>query len=290
MKQSAALPRNIFWNGDGATSPWFSRAGHRVAKLRLAGFRKILEEHRYKVRPLGKRPLDDQSWTAVQGNLIAAIKAAEKPLAVFAYNDFDAALVMGACVSAGLQVPDDIAILGTDDNELVVHSLNVPLSSVRHDLDTIGYEGAALLDILMRGEKPATLIHVIPPRGIATRTSTDTFAVNHPGVRTALQFIKDNLHRSIGVDEIATAAGVSRRTLEEAFQKEIGRTVHEKVMHLRVGHAQELLLTTNSSVQDIAAQTGFCNAPHMHRLFKKYYGYTPRACRTGSAKGHQSAI
>ena len=260
---------------------WFSRVHHHVAQLRLAGFESALKEHDFRVRPLlGKRCSLRQQWGTMHANLVEALLSAPKPLAAFAFNDFDAALVIDACRAAGCRVPDEVAVLGVDNNDLVVNSLHVPLSSVRLDLDRIGYEGCALLDALMRGEPaPKNPVRLIPPRGIAVRVSTDTFAVNHPTVREALRFIQDHLKRSLGVDEIAAAVGVPRRTLEEAFRTELRQSIHEMVMHLRTRHARDLLLTTETAIQDIAAQTGFCHASHLNRVFKKRYGLPPRAFR-----------
>ena len=260
---------------------WFSRVNHHVAQLRLSGFASVIREHGLSVRPLLKQSCSShQQWVMMHAKLIKALLAAPKPLAVFAFNDFDAALVIDACRAAGCRVPEDVAVLGVDNNELVVNSHHVPLSSVRLDLERIGYEGCALLDALMGGEPaPPEFVRLIPPQGIAVRVSTDTFAVNHPTVREALRFIQDHLQRSLGVDEIAAAVGVSRRTLEETFRKELRQGVHEMLMHLRTRHARDLLLTTQRAIQDIAAQTGFCHASHLNRVFKKCYGLSPRKYR-----------
>lgn len=265
---------------------WFSRVDHNVARLRLEGFQAVLREQGFEAQPLLKKDLP-QAWDKMSARLIRALQAAPKPVAVFAYNDFDAALVIDACMRAGCRVPDEVAVLGVDDNELVVNTLHVPLSSVRLDLERIAYEGCALLDRLMNGKK-APPLRLIPPRGIAVRRSTDTFAVNNPVVRTALRFIEENLRRSMGIEEIVAAVGVSRRSLEIAFRNEMRQSVHQVVMNLRVSRARELLLTTSLPIQDIAAQTGFCHASHMHRMILKHFGLSPSAMRAGPHhEGHE---
>lgn len=111
------------------------------------------------------------------------------------------------------------------------------------------------------------------------RRSTDTLAVNNQPVRKALSYIHEHLRRSIGIDEIVAAAGVSRRTLEISFRKELRQSLHQTVVNLRIRHAPGLLLTTKLPIQDIAAQSGFCHASHMHRIFLKQYGVPTSALR-----------
>jgi hypothetical protein len=116
-----------------------------------------------------------------------------KPLAVFAFNDYDAAWLVDTCVFHKISVPDEVAILGVDNNEMVCVCLPVPLSSIQHDLERIGYEAAALLDRMLEGEAPPESPLLIPPKGIITRRSTDYSAVNNPQLRQALLFIREHL-------------------------------------------------------------------------------------------------
>jgi LacI family transcriptional regulator len=241
-----------------------------------------LAERGYKARWLGeslqftlKAFASDYLLQSIGKELLAG----PKPEAIFAFNDFDAAFVMDACHAVGLRIPDDVAILGMDNNELVVNALQPKLSSVKLDFERIGYEGAALLDKLMAGapRTPQTLL--IQPRGIAIRESTDTTAVNHPVVRKVLSIMKSRMQESLGVDDLASAVGLSRRTLENAFQKELRRSVHRTLVDLRLRHARHLLQTTDDTVEAIAVDTGFCHAPHLYREFKRWTGQTPRAWR-----------
>ena len=271
-----------FLEGNWRNFAWFGRVNHNVARLRRTHFTQTLAEHGHKARWLGESI--QFSLQAFSGeNLLRRIGeellAGPKPEAVFAFNDFDAAFVMDACHAVGLNVPEDVAILGVDNNELVVNSLQPRLSSVKLDFEVIGYEGAALLDRLMAGEAKPEAIRLIAPRGVATRESTDVTAVNHPLVRKALAVMKARLNESMGVADLARAVGISPRTLETTFQKELTRSVHRTLMELRLREARHLLQTTANTVESIAADTGFCHAPHLYREFKKWTGQTPRAWR-----------
>lgn len=261
---------------------WFSRGRHVVPSLRLQGYGDTLAKHGHGVIKLGGNLQGDfqrNRWQKINTELARELVAAPKPLAVFAQNDLGAVAVMEACDTAGLRTPEDVAILGVDDNELIVNSVRVPLSSVQDDLHRLGYEGAALLDRLMDGEAPPPDPLLIQPRGISVRASTDTFAVNHPALRAALHFIDKNLRRSFGVDAIVAESGLSRRALEQLFQKELRQTIHERVMQLRLGRARRLLGNSNLSIEDVASEAGFSHAPHLHRLFQREFGMTPRAYR-----------
>jgi LacI family transcriptional regulator len=261
---------------------WFSRGRHRMANLRYQGYAEVLKERGHVVKILGRSLHADfqhNRWQRANERLAAELIAATKPLAVFTQNDLGAAAVIEACETAGCRIPDEVAVLGVDDNELIVNSVRIPISSVQHDLPRVGYEGAALLDRLMQGKAAPRVPILIPPRGISVRASTDTFAVNHPALRRALQFMKENLHISLGVERIVEASGQSRRALEHVFQKELRQSIHEKLMHLRIRHVKDLLCYTDLSIEHIAAQSGFSHGPHLHRVFRKECNVSPRTYR-----------
>ncbi len=222
---------------------------------------------------------ESDNWQAQSKWLKNALKKLPKPLAVFCYCDYDAAKVEAVCLEAGYNVPHDIAILGVDNDTLVCENLRIPLSSVRHDLDRIGYEGAALLNRLMSGEKAPAAPGLIPPRGVELRASTDSLTHSDPLVRSVLQYFRDNLGRSIGVDAVATAVGVSRHKLEEHFDQILGQTVYATLLHMRVFAVKRLLSLTDLPVKEIAQQTGFCHAQHLNNAFRRLAHCTPSAHR-----------
>lgn len=219
------------------------------------------------------------NWQHAGRHLGNLLKNAPKPLAVLGYDDTDAARVLAAARDAGLNVPEEVAIIGIGDDRLVCEYQPVPLSSINNDLTRIGYEGAALLQRIMDGEKPPAKPILIPPAGIVTRTSTDLFAVGNPILRQALVWISNHLNVPFGVPQLAEALNVPRRTLDRLFATELATTVGRETLRQRLVQAKSLLGANTLSVSEIAYQTGFSSPAHLSHAFTAAYGLSPRAYR-----------
>ena len=222
--------------------------------------------------------------------LEAKLKKAGKPLGVFCQSDYDAMCVLNACQSAGLSVPDDVSILGVDDNEMICANQAVPLSSVRDDHAGVGFEAAALLQRLMNGEKAPSKPQLVKPLGVTTRKSTDIIAAKDPILRNALAFIGENFARPMSASKIAKAVGTTRIRLDKAFAAELGRSPGAEVMRRRLSRARYLLTDTDTKVIAIASQTGFCNAPYLIRSFKKVFGFSPSVWRRREENAKKNRI
>lgn len=218
-------------------------------------------------------------WPAANRWLRQRLTRAAKPLGVFAYNDEAASWVEDSCRAAGLAVPGEVAILGVDDNDLICLNQPVPLSSIAHDREQIGYRGAALLADLLAGKPAPAAPILIPPAGVISRQSSDATAVEQPRVRRALACLGESLGKSFGATDLAAAAGVSRATLDRLFLRYIGRSVHEEIDRRRIERAKDLLLRTNLPLAAVAKRVSLCNAQYLVRLFRASEGTTPRAYR-----------
>jgi LacI family transcriptional regulator len=219
-------------------------------------------------------------WAARRRIVSDELLRLPKPLAVFCYNDCVAADIIAACDQQGLRVPDDVAVLGVDNDAMLCESFHTPLSSVRHDLAGMAYEAAALLDHLMAGGRPPAEIKRVPPRGIAARRSTDIVAVDDRDVAAALRFIWDRYAlNSLSVDDIAAAAGIHRRLLEKAFRRELGRGINQELVRTRLKAVTLRLESTDDSVTDIASQTGYTRPNHLFRSFREHFGMSPSQYR-----------
>jgi LacI family transcriptional regulator, galactose operon repressor len=220
------------------------------------------------------------NWTLRRRWVIHTIRSLRYPLGVFCYNDCVAADIVDACIEAEIQIPDQVAVLGVDNDPVICDCVQVPLSSVRHDLEGMAYEAAALLDRLINGESPPKIPRRISPKGVVTRKSTEVLAVEDARVGAALRFIQGNFFGgNLSVDDVVAHCGVPRRSLERAFRQELQRTILHEILRVRVNHAQKLLETTSLSVTDIAAQSGFVSLNHFFRVFHGRTGLTPRAFR-----------
>lgn len=227
-----------------------------------------------------------RDWSARRKLLVEELIRLPKPLAAFGYNDCVAADLIDACNTAGLLVPEAVAVMGVDNDMMLCECLRVPLSSVCHDLEGMAYKSAALLDRLMSGKPVPKKIPRVQPTGVATRRSSDILAVNNLEVAKALRFIHDHFANPLlSVDDIVAATSVSRRPLEKAFRSELLRTVNEEVVRVRLEKVKTLLAATQLSVADISAQTGFTRPNHLFRIFRRQLGMNPKQFRTRESGG-----
>jgi LacI family transcriptional regulator len=217
------------------------------------------------------------NWTKNLARVREAIRALPKPVAIFCYNDCAAANILSACQQLGLPVPEQVAIVGVDNDELLCESVTVPLTSVIHDLEGVGYQGAALLQKLMDGTKPPRRVVRIAPKGIVTRQSSDMLAVDNLEVAHALRSIWDRYaEANLQVADVVAATRMSRRPLEIAFKREVGRTINHEITRVRIEKVKDLLRHTDLSITGIAAATGFTRPNHLHRVFRADTGISPR--------------
>jgi LacI family transcriptional regulator len=223
-------------------------------------------------------------WAKRRAILMRELRDLPKPLAVFGYNDCVAADIIDACEEAELAVPEAVAVLGVDNDAILCESLRVPLSSVRHDLEGMAYRAAELLDRLMNGRKPPMKPIRIRPLGLVTRRSTEIVATENLPVARALRFIADRYANPLlGVSDVVTASGVSRRPLEKQFRRELKRTINEEILRVRIAKARELLVATRAKINEVSAATGFTSANHLFRVFRERFGTTPRKYRSAEA-------
>jgi LacI family transcriptional regulator len=201
-----------------------------------------------------------------------------KPAGVMACNDFRAVQLLDACRRAGVAVPEQVAVIGVD-NDVACELCNPPLTSVIPDAERIGYEAARMLDQLMKGQKPPFHEKYVPPRGMVTRQSTDVTAINDPIVAGAIHFIRRHACDGIGVDDVVDAAKVSRSVLQRRFRLLMKRSIHDVILNIRLERVKQLLIDTTLSLPDIADRTGFNHSEYLSMVFKQRTGQTVTAFR-----------
>lgn len=193
-----------------------------------------------------------------------------RPLGLLSCNDDCAKIVISACETVGIRIPEDIAILGVDNDEMVCLPIDPPLSSISLDFETAGFEAARLLDKLMRGqEKLQSQQIILRPTHIKNRKSTDIFAVNDPEIHSALVFIRDHSSQFISVPNVVDATTLSRRNLECRFKAVLDQTINQVIRSHRTKRVSEMLIETDLPISQIAYMLGFTDVEHISRYFKK---------------------
>lgn len=193
-----------------------------------------------------------------------------RPLGIFACYDLRALQVLDACRRLGVAVPNEVAVLGADNDDLLCDLADPPLSSIIPNAGRTGYEAAALLDRWMSGRRVPSGVHLIPPLGIETRQSTEVVAVADRHVAHAVRQIRARAGERVRVEEIARSAGVSRRLLESRFKKLLGTSPHAELVRVK-----KLLTETDLTLREIADRTGFQHVEYLSTLFKKKIGIPP---------------
>ncbi|MDE3068016.1 MAG: DNA-binding transcriptional regulator [Verrucomicrobiota bacterium] len=227
---------------------------------------------------------DREQWRRKRKWLVSQLRPAPKPLAVFAANDEQALDVLETCESAGLNVPEQVAIVGAENYLLAPDAMHTPISSVDTNLERLGHTGAALLEDLMSGKTaPAKPVRV-PAAGIITRKSSDLLAVKHKGVANSLRFIWEHAHQPISVKDMVSVAAMSRRGLHKAFLEHVGRTPGEELQRVRIERAKRLLAESDHKLEVLAGLCGYQSANSFCVAFKRATGLSPKQFQETSLK------
>jgi LacI family transcriptional regulator len=210
-----------------------------------------------------------------QDHLAGWLKSLPKPVGIMACNDIRGQQVMDCSRRLDLIVPEEVAVVGVDNDEIFCELSDPPLSSVALDTLQIGYGAATLLEQMMARTKPPAEPILIPPLGIVTRRSSDVLAMNDRQLATGTRFLRAHAFEPITMDDVARAAGISRRAFERRFVAHVGRAPKEEVMRLRMERVKELLANTGWTLAQIARNTGFKHSEYLHRAFSQKTGTTP---------------
>lgn len=219
------------------------------------------------------------SWQAERQAMSHWLKSLPKPVGVMACNDDRGEQVIEACKSAGLSVPDEVAVIGADNDDLVCDLSDPPMSSVAINFERAGFESAAVLDRLMRGKRAPKSKILVPATHVVPRRSTDIVAMEDRQVATALRFVREHAGQVLSVPEVARAAGLSRRVLEKRFQRQLRRSVLQEIRRVRVDQICRMLVDTNRSIFEIGLALGYAGTEHLARYFRSEMNMTPLAYR-----------
>lgn len=246
----------------------------------LAGFAEAVEGAGYSWQEYGGTPHVSYghhlpSWEVEVDDVARWLKGLSKPLGLMACNDFRGVQALDACRRVRIAVPEEVAVIGADDEVLACELAYPPLSSVIPNCVRIGYEAASLLDRFMKGEDRSQRLPDVAPLGIATRQSTDVTAIDDPCVAEAVRFIRQHASRGISVEDVLEHMAVSRSVLQRRFRAVLGRTIHDLIVGLRLKHVKQLLLESDLTLHAIADRSGFNHEEYLCKVFRRATGETP---------------
>jgi LacI family transcriptional regulator len=260
----------------------FDVATETYFEERRDGFRRFVEArggtcHTYHAGPGGEHPID---WERHQAAVADWVVSLPKPIGILACTDQLGFWLLDACRRAGIAVPEEVAVVGVENDETLCQMATPRLSSVAFDGDRVGYQAAALLDRLMAGEPPPSEPLVVAPRGIVTRQSSDIVAIADREVSAALRIIREHACHGLAVSEVVNQIGISRTALERRMKAAIGRTPGEEIVRVRFARVKALLLETDLTLAAIADRCGMEHPQYMAEAFKKQFGMTPGVFRS----------
>ena len=207
------------------------------------------------------------------------LQSLPKPAGIFACYDACAQQVLEICRYFEILVPEDIAVVGVDDDELLCELSSPPLTSIMPNSRRTGYVAASLLGRMMDGEPVERRKYAIQAIGVHKRVSTDFVTVEDPAVARALAYIRNHAHANISVADVVRDGALSRRALETRFRRALDRTIHQEIARARTEAIRTLLLDTHMPLTEVAETLGFEHPEYVSVLFKKVTGLSPTQFR-----------
>jgi LacI family transcriptional regulator len=257
------------------------------SRERAEGFKSRTEKHGYTVSTLNHDSRKTEHWCFDPVAVSRWLLSLPKPIALFACDDFFALQITETCKIYGIAVPEEIAVLGVDNDELLCNISHPPLSSIVLDVETGGYHAAALLHRLMNREITQAFNIVIPPIRIESRQSTEKYAVSDKYILRVVEYIKKNYARDISIEDITKAVPLSRRILEKKFKENMKITVYQYLLQYRIELFSELLVKSDKPLEELAFICGFDDYKNVARAFRKYKKTTPLQYRNRYSRIYQ---
>jgi len=249
------------------------------AQARYEAFRQRIEERGFACQRFAGKHYAARNWSRMLGELVRWLRHVPRPIGILACNDSCARRLLEACRELRLRVPEDVAVLGVDNDELTCELAMPPLSSIAQGAEQIGYRAAELLDELMTQRRRSPTHLVVAPLCVVKRQSTELVTIDDAVVARALDFIHARATDPVGVADVVRHVDVSRSTLESRFKARLGRSVPEALQHVRLQTARRLLLTTDVPLVEVARRSGYRTVHYLCHVFRRELHQTPGELR-----------
>ncbi len=260
---------------------YFAPPSNRYSSSRGEAFAAAVAEAGYdcqQYRP-GYRAGRKISWDEQQRRVNRWLLSLPRPVAILAVDAYHAHQLAEICHFSEIRVPDEVAILAGDSDDLLCEVSTPPLSAISMASERIGYEAAELLNDLIAGGPCPDEPRLIEPHDVVSRHSTDVLSIDDPTIVQALRYIQNHAHHGIGVDDILREVPISRRSLEIQLRSYLGRSPAEEIRRVRLERGRALLGKREMSITEVAVAAGFSTATRFGIAFRKQYGMTPRSFR-----------
>ncbi|MCW1734774.1 xylose operon transcription regulator XylR [Anaerorudis cellulosivorans] len=254
---------------------FYGNKGVIWSQERAEGFRKEIEKAGGNYYYFESENLDGEQWSSSHLQLDNWLLSLPKPIALFACDDSFALRVSEICKINNIAIPDEIALMGVDNDELICNLSDPTISSIVLDVEKGGYEAGRLMDQLIHHQREEPFNIVIRPTRFELRKSTEKYNITNEYILQVVHYIEKNFTSEINIEELTRLVPLSRRNLEVKFKNEMGTTIYQFILNCRIDYFTHLLLTTNRPLFDLAIDAGFSDYKNISRLFKRMKGCTP---------------
>jgi LacI family transcriptional regulator len=251
------------------------RIGEPQVQGRLQGFEEALAERGLRCDVF---PWRENAGRLDWSGLLDWLKRLPKPSGVFCNNDDTGRLVTQAGWESGIVVPEQLAVLGADNDEVFCESSDPPLSSIDTGTARVGEEAARCLHLLLQGHNRVADQKIEPIR-VQERASSDLVAIDDPDLAVAIRYIRENACEGITVEDVVRSCGLNRRHLERSFKARLGRPPLDQILRVRLARARDLLLNTSLPMKQVAQKSGFRYLQTFYRAYSASFGESPGAVR-----------
>lgn len=243
---------------------------------RVRNFVTTIKEHGCLYDELSEETSEKTShWENTQKRLMDWIASLPKPVGIFAANDQLAVRILDACQRLDIGVPEDVAVVGAENEETLCAFATPPLSSVQLDGAAVGFLAAQLLDQLMKGHEAPQQQTLVAPKGLMIRESSDAFVIHDRLVAQAARIIRENANAGINVEDLCLRLNASRSTLDRRMKAALNRSPKEEISRVRFREIERLLRETDLTIDAIAEHTGFAHSHYLQAAYKEFRGMTP---------------
>ena len=244
----------------------------QYGRIRLEAFRRRAAESGIPVHEFNAKYAQLDKW----------ILGLPKPIAVLGCNDDWAHRILNTAHQEGIKVPDQLAVLGVDNDELFNALVTPSLSSIALPTEQIGFEAASQLDRLLNGEKLETSLTLMPPVHVVPRASTDVLSIADEDIVLAMRFIREHASEPLQVDDVLDHVPLSRRSLERRFRQVVRHSITDEIRRAHINRAKDLLANTDLAMSQVATASGFTTATRLGIVFHKEVGQSPTEFRRRS--------